>query len=320
MEPILEVENLKKYFSVRAGTLHAVDGVSFSINEGQTLGVVGESGCGKSTLGRVILHLHESTSGRIRFYGEDITKIDRTRLSQLRHQMQFIFQDPFSSLNPRMTVFQTIAEPLKIAKQLPNTEIEKKVFEMMDTVGLARRLVNTYPHELDGGRRQRIGIGRALIMDPKFVVCDEPVSALDVSIQAQIINLLLDIQQEKNITYIFITHDLSVVRYISDNIMVMYLGETVEMAPKEELFLRPLHPYAKALLAAVPVADVDHVKQSVQIKGELTSPINPKPGCRFAKRCSHAQPRCFEESPQLHEVTKNHQVACHYVEGINALG
>lgn len=319
MEPILEVKDLKKYFSVRTGTLHAVDRVSFTVDAGETLGVVGESGCGKSTLGRLLLHLHESTGGTIRFRGEDITKVSRARLSQLRHQMQFIFQDPFSSLNPRMTVFQTIAEPLKIAKQQSSAEIEKKVFEMMDTVGLARRLVNTYPHELDGGRQQRIGIGRALIMEPEFIICDEPVSALDVSIQAQIINLLLDIQQEKNITYIFITHDLSVVRYISDNIMVMYLGETVEMAAKEELFLHPLHPYAKALLAAVPVADVDHVKQPVQIKGELTSPINPKPGCRFAKRCSYAQPRCFEESPQFREITPGHKVACHFVEEINTL-
>lgn len=319
MKDILEVKDLKKYFDVKTGLLHAVDGVTFSINEGETLGVVGESGCGKSTLGRVIVHLHESTGGSIYFKGEDITHVSRTKLSQLRHQMQFIFQDPFSSLNPRMTIYQTIAEPLLIAKRFSSADIDKKVYRMMDTVGLARRLVNTYPHELDGGRRQRIGIARALVMEPSFIVCDEPVSALDVSIQAQIINLLLDIQEQTNITYIFITHDLSVVRYISDNIMVMYLGEMVEMAKKEELFLYPLHPYAKALLAAVPVPDVNHVKQRIPLEGELTSPINPKPGCRFAKRCSYAQSKCFEETPKLQEVRKDHVVACHYVKNINRL-
>ncbi len=319
MHPILEVKDLKKYFTVRAGMLHAVDGVSFAINKGETLGVVGESGCGKSTLGRVVLHLHESTGGSISFKGEDITRVKRDKLGELRHQMQFIFQDPFSSLNPRMTVFQTIAEPLQIEKALSSAEIEQQVYAMMDTVGLARRLVNTYPHELDGGRRQRIGIGRALVMKPDFIVCDEPVSALDVSIQAQIINLLLDIQEQSNITYIFITHDLSVVRYISNNIMVMYLGQMVEMAPKDELFVRPLHPYTRALLDAVPVPDVDHIKQPLQLKGELTSPINPKPGCRFAKRCIYAQAKCFAESPEQRSITSDHIVACHYVDEIHAL-
>ena len=319
MNPILEVSDLKKYFTVRAGLLHAVDGLSFSINEGETLGVVGESGCGKSTLGRVVLHLHESTGGTIRFMGEDITHVDKSRLRRVRQNMQFIFQDPFSSLNPRMTVFQTLAEPLQIHNYGSGAEIEKRVYEMMDTVGLARRLVNTYPHELDGGRRQRIGIGRALILNPKFVVCDEPVSALDVSIQAQIINLLLDIQEETKVTYIFITHDLSVVRYISDNILVMYLGQMVEKAPKEELFLRSLHPYTKALLAAVPVPDVDHVRPPIKLKDELTSPINPKPGCRFAKRCEYATEKCFNESPELREVFPDHVVACHFTESINSL-
>ena len=322
--PILEVKDLKKYFSVRAGALHAVDGLTFSINEGETLGVVGESGCGKSTLGRVILHLHESTGGQVFFKGEDITHVNRKRLSQLRHEMQFIFQDPFASLNPRMTVFQTLAEPLLIANanhysHMHSADIEKKVYDMMDTVGLARRLVNTCPHELDGGRRQRIGIGRALIMEPEFIVCDEPVSALDVSIQAQIINLLLDIQEQKGITYIFITHDLSVVRYISNNILVMYLGEEVERAPKEELFRQPLHPYAKALLAAVPVADVNHKVAPVHLKGELTSPINPKPGCRFAKRCDYARDECFHTKPETKIFNGNHAVACHFVEEINGL-
>lgn len=321
-QPILEVKDLKKYFDVRAGKLHAVDGVNFTINEGETLGVVGESGCGKSTLGRTLLHLHESTGGNIIFKGEDITRVSRERLSELRHDMQFIFQDPFSSLNPRQTIFQTISEPLVIASKhnkMSSAEIEKKVYDMMDTVGLARRLVNTYPHELDGGRRQRIGIGRALVMDPSFVVCDEPVSALDVSIQAQIINLLLDIQEEKKITYIFITHDLSVVRYISNDIMVMYLGEVVEKSEKNALFAKPLHPYAKALLAAVPVPDVHHEKTIVPLKGELTSPINPKKGCRFAKRCPYARPECFESTPPLEEVQPGHFVACHQVREINGL-
>ncbi len=322
MSTILEVKDLKKYFAVRAGELHAVDGVSFKIEEGKTLGVVGESGCGKSTLGRTIMHLYESTEGQIIFKGEDITHIDRQKLSKLRSEIQFIFQDPFSSLNPRMTVFQTIAEPLDIANKHKNPklsakEIEKKVYDMMDTVGLARRLVNTYPHELDGGRRQRIVIARALIMDPDFVVCDEPVSALDVSIQAQIINLLLNIQEEKKLTYIFITHDLSVVRYISDEIMVMYLGEMVELADKESLFKKPLHPYSKALLASVPVPDVHHKKEFIPLEGELTSPINPVPGCRFAARCHYATGLCRQQTPELREYEPGHMVRCHNLEAIH---
>ncbi len=323
MATMLEVKDLKKYFDVRAGQLHAVDGVSFKIEEGQTLGIVGESGCGKSTLGRTIMHLHDSTGGQILFKGRDITRLDRAQLSQLRHEIQFIFQDPFSSLNPRMTVFQTIAEPLIIANKrskenrISSAVIEQKVYDMMDTVGLARRLVNTYPHELDGGRRQRIGIARALIMEPDFVICDEPVSALDVSIQAQIINLLLDIQEQRKLTYIFITHDLSVVRYISDNIMVMYLGEMMEMADKETLFKNPLHPYAKALLAAVPVPDVHHEKNLIPREGELTSPINPGPGCRFAARCVYATEQCRKQTPVLREYAPGHMVRCHNLESIH---
>lgn len=323
MAVMLEVQDLKKYFDVRAGQLHAVDGVSFQIQEGHTLGIVGESGCGKSTLGRTIMHLYESTSGRIIFKGEDITRVDRAKLSQLRHKIQFIFQDPFSSLNPRMTVFQTIAEPLVIAnkrlgnEKLSSAVIEQKVYDMMDTVGLARRLVNTYPHELDGGRRQRIGIARALIMEPDFVICDEPVSALDVSIQAQIINLLLDIQEQRKLTYIFITHDLSVVRYISDHIMVMYLGEMVEMAGKESLFKNPLHPYTQALLAAVPVPDVHHKKKLIPLEGELTSPINPEPGCRFAARCRFATDVCRQQTPALREYAAGHMVRCHNLDSIH---
>ena len=321
MGTILEVQDLKKYFKVRAGMLHAVDGITFKIDEGKTLGVVGESGCGKSTLGRTIIHLYESTGGKILFKGQDVTHLNKEELIKLRHQVQFIFQDPFSSLNPRMTVFQTLAEPLLIANKTAEVkhskeQIEKKVYDMMDTVGLAQRLVNTYPHELDGGRRQRIGIGRALIMDPDFVICDEPVSALDVSIPAQIINLLLDIQEERNLTYIFITHDLSVVRYISDQIMVMYLGEMVEMADKEALFAKPLHPYSKALLASVPVPDVHHVKELIPLEGELTSPINPKPGCRFAARCHYATDVCRTDTPELREVEPGHVVRCHNLDHI----
>lgn len=319
MSEILRVENLKKYFKIRQGTLHAVDDVSFGIEEGKTLGVVGESGCGKSTLGRVLVHLHESTDGKVFFRGEDITHVNRKKLSALRQDMQMIFQDPFSSLNPRMTVYQTLAEPLIIAGVGNGAEIEETVYQMMDTVGLDRRFVNTYPHELDGGRRQRIGIGRALILNPKFIVCDEPVSALDVSIQAQIINLLLDIQESRKLTYIFITHDLSVVRYISDDIIVMYLGQAVEKATKEELFEYPLHPYSKGLLAAAPVPDIDHVKKKVVLQGELTSPINPAPGCRFASRCPYAKEECRKKTPELVEVRKDHFVACTFVKEINKL-
>lgn len=310
MEPLLEVRNLQKYFDVSAGKLHAVDGVSFRVERGTTLGVVGESGCGKSTLGRVVLHLLESTGGQILYQGEDITKIDRKTLSSLRRKMQIIFQDPFSSLNPRMTVYQSLAEPLIITNTCRGAELEKRVYDMMDTVGLARRLVNTYPHELDGGRRQRIGIGRALILEPEFIVCDEPVSALDVSIQAQILNLLLDIQEEKKLTYIFVTHDLSVAKFISTNIMVMYLGHMVEYAPAEELFNNPVHPYAKALLSAVPIPDVDHDRKRILINGEVTSPVNPKPGCRFASRCPYATEECTASTPDLFEYAPGHTVRC----------
>ena len=314
MAPLLEVKNLQKYFKVPAGFLHAVDGVSFQIEEGQTLGVVGESGCGKSTLGRVVLHLLDNTGGQILYKGEDITKVDHHKLSQLRREMQIIFQDPFSSLNPRMTVYQTIAEPMQIVGGYSKDALQKRVMELMDTVGLARRFVNTYPHELDGGRRQRIGIARALALNPRFIVCDEPVSALDVSIQAQVLNLMLDIQEQMGLTYIFITHDLSVVKYISNHIMVMYLGQMVEMAPSDELFARPLHPYTQALLSAVPVPDIDHKKERIILKGELTSPINPKPGCRFAARCQYATEECFKQEPELRQVGENHVAKCHKVQ------
>ncbi len=316
---MLEVKDLKKYFTVRAGLLHAVDGVSFKIEEGHTLGIVGESGCGKSTLGRVILHLQDITSGQIFYRDKDITKVTRSELSKLRHEMQIIFQDPYSSLNPRMTVFQIIAEPMEIFGKFSSDEIEKRVYDMMDTVGLAKRFVNCYPHELDGGRRQRIGISRALVLNPKFVVCDEPVSALDVSIQAQVLNLMLDIQENLGLTYIFITHDLSVVKYISDDILVMYLGQMVEKAPSADLFLNQFHPYTKALISSIPRPDIDYKRKRTQLRGELTTPINPKPGCRFATRCNYAKPNCFDETPEILEVSMNHFVACHLVREINGL-
>lgn len=320
MDNILSVKNLKKYFPTKDGYLHAVDDVTFDVKRGITLGVVGESGCGKSTLGRVLLHLLSSTSGQIMFEGEDITNVSKTKLFNLRKDMQMIFQDPFSSIDPRMSVSQLIGEPLKIYKMCSSKEeYNKRVREMMDIVGLASRLENSYPHELDGGRRQRIGIGRALILEPKFIVCDEPVSALDVSIQAQIINLLQDLQKDRGLTYIFVTHDLSVVRHISDEIIVMYLGTIVEKAPAKELFRANLHPYTKALISAIPRMDVDKKSERILLKGEVTSPINPPKACRFAARCNFACERCFKEQPQLEEVTDNHFVACHRAKELNSL-
>ena len=315
--PLLEVKDLKKYFKTPNGTLHAVDGVSFSIEEGKTLGVVGESGCGKSTLGRTILHLQPNTGGQIFFEGQDITNVTPQQLKELRKNMQIIFQDPFSSLDPRKSVSQIIAEPLKIYKVCNSRqELIKKVGELMDTVGLATRLAHSYPHELDGGRRQRIGIARALALNPKFIVCDEPVSALDVSIQAQVLNLMQDLQRDRHLTYIFITHNLAVVKHISDDIMVMYLGNMIEKAPKRELFKNPLHPYTQALLSAIPIPDIDVKKKRILLKGEITSPIDPKPGCRFAARCNYARPECFEKTPELREVAPQHYVACHFFDDL----
>jgi peptide/nickel transport system ATP-binding protein len=315
---MLQVEELTKFFKTPRGDLHAVDHVNFSIKEGQTLGVVGESGCGKSTLGRTVIHLHEKTSGKIWFDGKDISDVTKPQLKELRRDMQMIFQDPFSSLNPRMSVSQLIAEPLLIYKETKNSnELAQRVGQLMDTVGLAARLSNAYPHELDGGRRQRIGVARALALNPKFIVCDEPVSALDVSIQAQIINLMQDLQEERNLTYMFITHDMSVVRHISNDIMVMYLGCAVEFADSEEMFRQRLHPYTKALLSAVPIPEIGAKKERKVIKGELTSPINPGDECRFAKRCPFASEECFHKTPALEEVVPGHFVACHKVREIN---
>ncbi len=311
-ENILEIRNLKKYFKVGAGQLHAVDDVTFSIARGTTLGVVGESGCGKSTLGRTILRLIEPTAGEIFFDGENITKVGRRRLKELRRDMQLIFQDPFSSLNPKLTISQAIDEALALTgKYRDADERFAKVLELMETVGLDERLVNAYPHELDGGRRQRVGIARALAMNPKFIVCDEPVSALDVSIQAQILNLLRRLQKERGLTYIFITHDLSVVNYISDEIAVMYLGRMIEKAKTEELFKNPTHPYTKALLSALPIPSLHNRRERILIRGEITSPIDPKPCCRFATRCEYCTAACTAGEPKLTDIGGGHLVACY---------
>jgi peptide/nickel transport system ATP-binding protein len=320
MSALIEVVDLKKYFKTPKGNLHAVDGVSYAIQRGQTLGVVGESGCGKSTLGRVSIHLLEASSGKIMFEGEDISQLDRVALKRYRQNMQMIFQDPFSSLDPRLSVSNIIAEPLKIYGKYKNSaDLSEQVGKLMDTVGLARRLSDSYPHELDGGRRQRIGVARALSLNPKFIVCDEPVSALDVSIQAQILNLMQDLQAELNLTFLFITHNMAVVKHISDDILVMYMGKMVESAPSREIFARRLHPYTKALLAAVPVPVLGGKKERHILKGEISSPINPKPGCRFAKRCDFATELCFAADPAFEEVEPNHRVACHHVRAINGL-
>ena len=317
--PLIEVKHLKKYFDSPRGKVHAVDDVTFSINEGETMGVVGESGCGKSTLGRTLIHLQNSTDGQILFQGKDVTRVDAKALRALREEMQIIFQDPYSSLNPRMTVKQTIQEPLLLSGRWKGkTELEEETERLMDLVGIEERLRNAYPHELDGGRRQRVGIGRALALDPKFVVCDEPVSALDVSIQAQILNLLMDLQDKYHLTYMFITHDLSVVRHISDNICVMYLGQLVETSPSKELFHVQLHPYSKALLSAIPSIDIHHQNERIILKGEITSPVNPKPGCRFASRCPYACEKC-KEPQHLEELLPNHFVSCCRAKEINHL-
>ena len=310
-ENILEVRHLKKYFKTAHGVLHAVDDVNFTVKRGETLGLVGESGCGKSTIGRLILGLHQATSGEILFDGKDICKMNKSGLHDLRKDMQIIFQDPFSSLNPRLCVSELIAEPMKIYRVYRSKdELKKRVFELMDTVGLAHRLAFSYPHELDGGRRQRIGIGRALAMDPEFIICDEPVSALDVSIQAQILNLMQDLQEQRGYTYMFITHDLSVVKHISDHILVMYLGQMVEKAPSDKLFKKPMHPYTQALLSAIPIPSPKVPMNRITMKGELTSPINPEKGCRFAKRCPYATDACRQQDMVLTEEEPGHFVTC----------
>ena len=312
--PLIETKKLNKYFNVPKGVLKAVDGVDMQIHRGKTLGVVGESGCGKSTLGKTLLGIHPSTGGEIIFDGKPVSQYNKQEKRQFMQRAQMIFQDPNSSLNARMTVNQIIADPLVVNKLCANkAEREERVKELMETVGLAQRLNYAYPHELDGGRLQRVGIARCLSLNPEFIVCDEPVSALDVSIQAQILNLLMDLQEEKNLTYMFVTHDLSVVKHISDEIMVMYLGRCVEKAPTNELFKNPQHPYTKALLAAIPMPNLDMrrgLRKRELIKGELTSPINPKPGCAFAARCPYATAACTGEDLPLTDLGGGHQVAC----------
>ena len=315
MSNLLEVKHLKKHFKTPKGLLHAVDDVNFVIKKGKTMGVVGESGCGKSTLGRLVLHLVEMTDGELFFEGQDITHPTKTDLKNMRQNMQMIFQDPFSSLDPRKSVRQIIAEPLQVFKKFNTVKgLNQRVLELMTIVGLSERLENAYPHELDGGRRQRIGIARALALNPKFIVCDEPVSSLDVSIQAQILNLMQDLQAEMDLTYMFISHDLSVVKHISDEICVMYLGKLVEKCSSKDLFKDPLHPYTQALLSAIPIPKLDKSGQNrIILKGEISSPINPKPGCRFAPRCHYAMEKCFEIDPEFIESKPNHFVACHFV-------
>lgn len=311
-DKLLEVKHLKKYFNTKNGLLHAVDDVSFDIERGETMGLVGESGCGKSTIGRAILRLHEPTGGEVLLNGVDVTKLNKQELRALRQKMQIVFQDPYSSLDGRKSVFESIGEPLVIQKVCKSKkEYEERVYELMETVGLAERLVNAYPHELDGGRRQRVGIARALALNPEFLVLDEPVSALDVSIQAQVLNLMQQLQKDRGLTYLFISHNLSVVKHISDRIAVMYLGRMVELADCKQLFKNPVHPYTKALLSAVPIPRLDVKTERILLEGDVPSPVNPAPGCRFAGRCAQCMERCTAEQPELREIEPGHFVACH---------
>ena len=311
--PLVEVRNLKKYFKTKKGMLHAVDDVSFSIRKGETLGLVGESGCGKSTLGRVMIRLLEATEGQVFFNGEDILKYSSGKIKAMRKRVQIVFQDPYSSLNPRLSVSELIAEPLVVNGVYPSSaEREKKILELMDTVGLARRLVDAYPHELDGGRRQRIGIARSLALSPEFIVLDEPVSALDVCIQAQILNLLNSLQKNFGYTYVFISHNLSVVRHVSDRIAVMYLGKIVELSEYGVIFKDPLHPYTQALLSAIPLPRVGAKRNRIILEGDVPSPIEPPPGCRFQGRCLYRKDLCRERTPDLREIEPGRFVACHF--------
>ncbi len=310
--PIIETRHLTKYFKTPRGMLHAVEDVSLTIEPGKTIGVVGESGCGKTTLGRVITRLEEATSGEVYLDGREILQLKGREKNAIYHDMQMIFQDPYSSLNPRMSVGNIIADPIEtMGAKMSHKELNQKVLHLMETVGLPARYYNQYPHELDGGRRQRVGLARALALDPKFIVCDEPVSALDVSIQAQILNLLMDLQDQKQLAYMFITHNLFVVKHISHDIMVMYMGQVVEYADKEELFAHPTHPYTKALLAAIPQPDLSsRGKTRELLTGEVSSPIEPKPGCRFAARCPYASEKCREAAIPLKEIAPHHYCAC----------
>ncbi|MCL2702530.1 MAG: ATP-binding cassette domain-containing protein [Defluviitaleaceae bacterium] len=318
-QTLIEVKNLKKYFKTKRGPLHAVDDINFAINKGETLGLVGESGCGKSTTGRVVLRLLEATGGEVLINGEDILKYDKQQIRRLRENAQIVFQDPFASLNPRMSVSQIISEPLIINKKAADkTALHKRVRELMETVGLAARLENAYPHELDGGRRQRIGIARSLALNPSFIVQDEPVSALDVSIQAQILNLMDTLQKELKLTYLFISHDLGVIKHVSDNIAVMYLGKIVEMSDYASIFKNPLHPYTQALLSAIPIPKVDEKRERIILEGDVPSPINPPPGCRFYGRCQVRKDMCKDNTPELIQISEKRFCACHLVTAAQA--
>lgn len=316
MANLIEVKNLKKFFFTPRGTLHAVDNVTFNIEKGKTIGIVGESGCGKSTLGKTLMRLHTPTSGQAFYQGVDIAGMPIKEFKKkYRANIQMIFQDPYASLDPRMSVLQLVEEPIRVQnKGMSKQDVTKHAQDMMEFVGLAKRLEGSYPHELDGGRRQRIGIARALSLEPEFIVCDEPVSALDVSIQAQILNLLQDLQKERGLTYMFITHDMSVVKHISDDIAVMYLGQMIEKCPAGEIFKNTIHPYSQALLSAIPIPNIHEKRERMVLKGELTSPIDPKPCCRFAARCPYAEAKCMAEEPALRELKPGHSVACHYAE------
>jgi len=311
--PMVEVTNLKKYFKTKRGMLHAVDGVSFTIRKGETLGLVGESGCGKSTLGRVMIRLLDATGGEVKFWDEDILTYSPRKMKDMRRKVQIVFQDPYSSLNPRLSVSELIAEPLLVNRVYPSAaERNRKIGELMDTVGLARRLMNAYPHELDGGRRQRIGIARSLALSPEFIVLDEPVSALDVCIQAQILNLLNSLQKQFGYTYVFISHNLSVVKHVSDRIAVMYLGKIVELSDYKSLFVEPLHPYTQALLSAIPLPKFGKKRDRIILEGDVPSPIEPPEGCRFQGRCPYRQDVCKEKTPELRELEPGRFVACHF--------
>ncbi len=318
-EILIEVKNLKKYFKVgRHATLKAVDDVSFNIYKGETLGMVGESGCGKTTCGKTVMGLYDASGGEVIFDGVDIHKLNQKEKKEFTKRAQIIFQDPYSSLNPRMTVGDIIGEGIDIHNLYKGKEREEKIFELLDTVGLNKEHISRFPHEFSGGQRQRIGIARALAIEPEFIVCDEPISALDVSIQAQIVNLLIDLQKKKNLTYLFIAHDLSMVKHISDRVCVMYLGSLVEFTTSDELYKNPLHPYTKALLSAIPIPDPEEEKEKkrIPIDGEIPSPINPIPGCRFATRCKLADDECKKQIPPLVQVSKEHFVACYKVNKI----
>lgn len=313
-EILLEVKHLKKYFNTKEGLLHAVDDINFAVMKGETLGLVGESGCGKSTAGRAILRLHEPTSGEIIYKGEDIVKYNKNQMKEMRKSMQIVFQDPYSSLNPRLSVYDLIADPLYVNKDIvPKNKINQQIAHVMELVGLEKRLVNSFPHELDGGRRQRIGIARALALNPEFIVLDEPVSALDVSIQSQILNLLDSLQKNLGLTYIFIAHNLSVVKHISDRIAVMYLGNIVELTDYSSIFKGPLHPYTQALLSAIPIAKVGLERERIVLEGDVPSPIDPPERCVFYGRCPYRKEICRDVKPKFEEKKPGHFVACHLV-------